>query len=100
MIQDLTTFELGAVIGLNPRIDVSLALPIGYGTRNSDLDVDDGSGIGLRLAPKIQILGAGKNRVWGSLSQQLAFPTSTDDYVFLRIILRSRLQFWSIAGHL
>ncbi len=84
VIQDLTTFELGAVIGLNPRVDVSLALPIGYGTRNSDLDVDDGSGIGdLRLSPKIQILGAGQEQGVGlAVATQLAFPTSTDEYVF------------------
>ena len=84
LVSDLTSAEFLAAWRLNQRVELGVALPFAHATKNTELDVDDGSGIGdLRVLPKLVLLGA-KTRSGLKLAVKapLSFPTSQDEFEF------------------
>ena len=106
-VSGLTTLELAAGFALNERTEVGLVLPFGFAKKDSDLDVDDGSGLGdIRVLPKFILLGADRKSGFGvAVAAPLSFPTQEDTSEFSardfqvipKLILEYCARWWRIA---
>ena len=84
VVTDLTTAEFLASWALTERLEIGFSLPVSHATKPSELDVDDGSGVGdLRVSSKILLLGAKRRRGFGvALILPMHFPTAGDEHEF------------------
>ena len=95
-----------AGFALNERTEVGLVLPFGFAKKDTDLDVDDGSGLGdIRVLPKFILLGADRKMGFGvAVAAPLSFPTRRIPQSSQRVIFKScpnsleyRARWWRIA---
>ena len=109
IVSDLTTAEFMASWALSRRFELGVALPVSHATKPSDLNIDDGSGLGeLRVAPKLIIMGAKRKAGLGVATViPLHFPTATDEYEFSTrhfsarptLAAEFRARRWRVAGN-
>ncbi|MCA9561207.1 MAG: hypothetical protein KC583_21810, partial [Myxococcales bacterium] len=80
VVDDLTTVEILAVVGLHERVELGLALPFSYATGAGTVPIDSGAGLGdIRLLPKFRIATLGESvRLGLALRCPLVFPTGDE----------------------